>query len=139
MLRLTSIFIALLMGLLALSSCSKNDDDAIPDNQDIVTSDTTLVTGELTVVTNYFHNGDVIKAPTGTVVELFATYEDLRNGFDIYDLSSTGNTTYFGFINYGTYYVSAYATIGGLDYTAENAVQVRPNRSETLTITMLPK
>jgi hypothetical protein len=128
----------LLLVTFALASCSKNDDDPVPVNQEIVTADTTLVTGELTVITKYMRNGDLKDAPTGTIVELFATYEDLQNGFDIYDLRSTGNSTYFGFINYGTYYVRAHTTISGVNYSAENAVQVRPNRAETLTVTMFP-
>lgn len=126
-----------LVAIAGFSSCAK-ESDPIPVNQEIVTVDSTLVTGELTVVVKYLKNGSVLDAPGGTLVRLFATYEDLENGLDIYDLTSTGNSAYFGFINYGTYYVKAEATIGSVNYWADNAVQVRPNRFETLTITMLP-
>lgn len=132
---LNLLIIILLAG--AMASCTKNE-DAVPVNQDIVTYDTTLVTGELEVQVFYLVNGNLTNAPQNTYVKLYATYEDLQNNFDIYDLYTNGNRAYFGFINYGTYYVTAEVRIGAVNYYAQNAVQVRPNRLETLSITMTP-
>ncbi|MCF8370816.1 MAG: hypothetical protein K9H64_04285 [Bacteroidales bacterium] len=131
-----------LIGVLAVASffASCNlDNTASPSTQDIVYSDTSLITGELSVEVLYFDQaGQNYKpAPSGTGVFLFATFEDLQNNMPIYALQTTNsNSVYFGFINYGNYYVLGFNNTSLNNYEGVSVVQVRPRRHEVLTLSM---
>jgi hypothetical protein len=117
-------------------SC-KNDEDVTPMQQNVVTSDSSSSSGELTVSVQYKQNGTITTAGANANVRLYFEYEDIERGLYIYDLytNDEGNA-YFGFINIGTYYIYSEYTIGGTTYIKESAVQVRSQRDEQLTITL---
>ena len=72
-------------------------------------------------------------------VELFAAYEDIQTGLSIYNMATNSSgLAYFGFINYGNYYVRASGNINNVFYKNVSVVQVRPRRQELLNITMYP-
>ncbi len=132
----------------AMMSCKKDkdNDDELPP-QEIVTYDTSGITGQLLVKTYYLDNNNNQVPAYSTVVYLYADYDDIQidktnstNDLAIYRLitASDNNEAYFGYINYGNYYVWANATINGTYYERISIVQVRPNREEVLNITMLP-
>lgn len=130
-----SLFIACSIGFFSCNS----DDDVIPPGQTIVVEDTSEVTGTLTVRVFYYNSGNVNPTPTGTVVNLYGTYEDAINQshkLAIYSLYTSDNQAYFGYINYGNYYVGASANIFGFNYSGLSIVQVRPRRDEILSLTM---
>jgi hypothetical protein len=137
-----------LFSLSAMMSCKKDkdDDNELPP-QEIVTYDTSGITGQLTVKTFYLDNNNNQVPAYSTVVCLYANYDDIQvdktnstNDLAIYRLitESNDNEAYFGYINYGNYYVWASATINGVYYERISIVQVRPNREEVLNLTMLP-
>ncbi len=130
------------------SSCKKNDDNNDIPPQQVVTSDTSGYTGTLTVNTYYLDDNSNQVIANGTNVFLYASYNDIitdqsneSNDLAIYRLTtaSDDNAAYFGYINYGNYYVWAFNTINGVDYERISIVQVRPKRDELLNITMLQK
>ncbi len=130
------------------SSCKKNDNNDNLPPQEIVTADTSGYTGTLTVNTYYLNDNSNQVVANGTNVFLYASYNDIitdqsnsSNDLAIYRLTtaSDNNVAYFGFINYGNYYVWAFNTIGGFDYERISIVQVRAQRDEFLNITMLKK
>lgn len=130
------------------SSCKKNNDNNDLPPQEVVTNDTSGYTGTLTVNTYYLDNNNNQVAANGTNVFLYASYNDIitdqsnaSNDLAIYRLTTASdkNMAYFGYINYGNYYVWAFNTIGGYDYERISIVQVRPQRDELLNITMLQK
>ena len=111
--------------------------DSIPEEQDIVYVDTSGLTGKLTVYSKYYDSANQINnAPDGTSISLYATYEDLQNGLSLYNVFTTSDSAYFGFINYGNYYVSSNASVDTNFYYGDAAIQIRPDRTEKLTITM---
>ena len=127
--------------LLFLSACgtkeSDPEPDTIPDEQEIVYEDTSGLTGQLHVIAKYYtYDNQLEDAPSGTSVSLYASYEDLQNGLSLYNVFTTNDTAYFGYINYGNYYVSSSTYIDTLFYYGNAALQVRPGRKEELTITM---
>ena len=129
-----------ILGLL-LASCTSSepepDPDPIPEEQEIVYVDTSGLTGRLTVVAKYYtSSGQLMNAPTGSLVSLYASYDDLVNGLSLYNVATRNDTAYFGYINYGNYYVLADTYVDTSYYYGEAAVQIRPDREETLTITM---
>ncbi len=137
--KIKSIIIIIVISIAAIfSSCTIKDDNS-PPTQEIVYNDTSLLTGELSVEVLYF---DMLSqtyrpAPSGTNIFLFATFDDLENNLPIYAIETTGsNTAYFGFINYGNYYVLAFNNIQYNYFEGVSVVQVRPRRQELLTITM---
>ncbi|MEA3446763.1 MAG: hypothetical protein U9R19_18765 [Bacteroidota bacterium] len=134
-----SLLLILVIGFgLLFTSCNKSNTNS-PIPQEIVYSDTSLITGELAVEALYFDpvTQNYKPAPSGTGVFLFATFEDLQNNLPIYALETTSsNSVYFGFINYGNYYVLAFKDINYDYYEGISVVQVRPRREEWLTITM---
>ncbi len=143
------LFLLLIPFVIATSSsCKKNNDnDALPP-QDVVTYDTSGYTGILTVKTYYLDGNNNQVAANGTNVFLYASYNDIitdqsntSNDLAIYRLTtaSDNNVAYFGYINYGNYYVWAFNTIGGYNYERISIVQVRPQREELLNITLLQK
>lgn len=136
----------LLFSIALITACnSKNSSstepeptpDPIPEEQEIVYLDTSGLTGKLTVTAKYYDiNNQINNAPEGTSVSLYASYDDMQNGLSLYNVFTTADTAYFGFINYGNYYVTSNTSIDTLFYYGEAAVQVRPDRKEDLTITM---
>ena len=137
-----SYIIFAFLAIFFAASCANDDDGGdiatIPQQQVVVTNDSTGLTGELTVKVRYLENNTLFNATSGTIVQLFNTYEDLVNNLPIYDLGTAADSAYFGFINYGNYYVRAENTYGGVLYIGDAAVQVRPSRYEILTLTMFP-
>lgn len=130
--------IAVILLAWAFASCENTGDNS-PPTQEIVYSDTSLITGELSVEVLYFDqpNNTLKPAPSGTGVFLYATFEDIENNLPIYTLATTSNhPVYFGFINYGNYYVLGFRDINGVYYEGVSVVQVRPRRHERLTLTM---
>jgi len=134
--------------IIATSSCKKNNDNNDLPPQEVVTNDTSGYTGTLTVNTYYLDGNNNQVVANGTNVFLYASYNDIitdqtnsSNDLAIYRLTtaSDNNVAYFGYINYGNYYVWAFNTIGGYDYERISIVQVRPQREEFLNITMLQK
>ena len=135
--------------MIMVSSCKKEEDNdnTPPQPQEIVTNDTSSITGQLTVKTFYMDNNNNTVPAYSTVVCLYADYDDIQidrtnstNDLAIYRLitATNDNTAFFGYINYGNYYVWAKATINGTQYERISIVQVRPRREEVLNITMLP-
>ena len=135
----TYVFLlSLMVTALFFVSCETGDTNS-PATQEIVYSDTSSLTGELSVEVLYYDDfsHDFKPAPSGTDVYLFATFEDLQNNLPIYYLQTSGNNSlYFGFINYGNYYVLAMNGSGFDYYEGVSVVQVRPRRQEWLTLTM---
>ncbi len=136
------------MILTSFLSCKKKDSNEDLPPQEIVTYDTSGYTGVLTVNTYYLDDNSNQIAANGTNVFLYASYNDIitdqsnsSNDLAIYRLTTAtdNNIAYFGYINYGNYYVWAFNTIGGFDYERISIVQVRPQREELLNITMLQK
>ena len=127
-----------IIGLFWFTACD-TDDPASPATQEIVYSDTSLLTGELSVEVLYFRDNtnSFNPAPSGTQIFLYATYEDLINHLPIYALEThNDNSVYFGYINYGNYYVLGTTYIGADYYEGVSVVQVRPRRQEWLTLTL---
>lgn len=111
--------------------------DPIPEEQEIVYQDTSGLTGELTVFAKYYDiNNQIHDAPDGTHISLYASTEDLTNDLSLYDIWTTGDSAYFGFINYGNYYVKSDLYVDTLYFYNDAALQIRPGRKEELTITM---
>lgn len=143
-----NVLLIVAFSLLTASACKKDkdNDDELPP-QEIVTYDTSGITGQLLVKTYYLDNNNNQVPAYSTVVYLYANYDDIQvdktnstNDLAIYRLITAGdnNEAYFGYINYGNYYVWANATINGTYYERISIVQVRPDREEVLNITMLP-
>ena len=139
------LFGILLFTTVVNSSCKKTK-DTIPDQQQILTSDTSGMTGKLTVYVKYLNQSGQVVNANNTDVFLYASREDItadlagtNNDLAIYRIyTGSGNTAYFGYINYGNYYVLAFNNnISGLSYSKTSIVQVRPQQNETLTITMI--
>lgn len=139
--KLLPIALALL-ALTAMNACGDSDPPH-PDPQDIVYEDTSGMTGELAVEV-FYEDGSIYQA-NGSYVFLYANREDLdydltvdnNNSFAIYRIyTASDNIAYFGYINYGNYYVLAYNYIDGREYDKYAIVQVRPQREELLRITM---
>lgn len=139
-------FIGILLLVYTISSGCKKTKDTIPDQQQILTYDTSGMTGKLTVYVKYLNPSNQVLNATNTDVFLYASRDDItadlaasNNDLAIYRLyTGTGNTAYFGYINYGNYYVLAFNNnIGGLSYSKTSIVQVRPQQNEVLTITMV--
>jgi hypothetical protein len=131
------LIVAILLAA-SFANCENTGDNS-PPTQEIVYSDTSLITGELTVEMLYYDESDFDfkPAPSGTGVFLYATFEDLQNNLPIYALETTSNNSvYFGFINYGNYYVLGFRDINFDYYEGVSVVQVRPRRHELLTLTM---
>jgi len=129
----------LFLAVIIFYSCEEQSEDIIPDNQQIVEFDTSSITGKLVVDARYQmpNNGEIIGAPSGTHILLFATYEDYLNKLEIYDLIVTNSSRVnFGYFNFGNYYVWASNNIEGKVYEGLEAVQVRPRREEILNLTM---
>lgn len=119
------------------NSESEPDPDPIPEEQEIVYVDTSGLTGKLTVFANYYDiNNQINNAPQGTSISLFASYDDMQNGLSLYNVFTTADSAYFGYINYGNYYVTSNTTIDTTFYYGQAAVQIRPERKEELNITM---
>ncbi len=132
--------------LLLFTSCKKDDEETQLPPQEVVTEDTSGLTGELTVYTYYLDDNNHQVPAYSTVVYLYASYDDIlidrnnsTNDLAIYRLitATDNNVAYFGYINYGNYYVWANATINNKYYERISIVQVRPGRKETLNVTML--
>ena len=136
------LFIAVAL-VFAFASCKKNDDDVAPPPQEIVTSDTSGLTGELTVQTYVQHNASNITPLNYSNVFLYTSYDDIMTDLNnsseslaIYRLSTAtdNNVAYFGFINYGDYYVLGFKTEEEYYYEKVSIVQVRPGRKEHLNL-----
>ena len=139
------IFGFLLFTFIVSSGCKKTK-DTIPDQQQILTYDTSGMTGRLTVYTKYLNPSNQVVNATNTDVFLYASRDDItadlagtNNDLAIYRVyTGSGNTAYFGYINYGNYYVLAFNNnISGLSYSKTSIVQVRPQQNEVLTVTMI--
>jgi hypothetical protein len=127
-----------------LFSCKKNADPT-PAQQEILTYDTSGMTGKLTVFVKYLNPQNQVVNATNSNVYLYASFNDIQVDLSgsTYDLAiyrlntGSGNKAYFGYINYGNYYVLSFNdNIGGLNYRKTSIVQVRPQQSEELTVTM---
>ncbi len=130
--------VSIIVSVIIFSSCEPTTPEP-PVQQNIVYNDSSLITGQLTADIVYYDEAgeNFIPAPSGTVVYLFATYEDLLNNLPLYSLQTAiNNTVYFGYLNYGNYYVLASDTIDSFYYEGISAVQIRPNREELLHIIM---
>lgn len=139
MIRLYFIFTLVALTIFACKSSGEPepDPDPIPEEQEIVYIDTSGLTGELLVIAKYYNaSSQLIDAPTGTSVSLYASYDDLINGLSLYNVFTIGDSAYFGYINYGNYYVQSVAYVDTLTYYGEAALQIRPEREEELIITM---
>lgn len=124
---------------LALVSCKK-DNDNNPDSQDIVNEDNSELTGKLNVKVYYNNGNGAVVAPSGVVVSLYASTQDIQYGYSMFDVSTNSSgVAYFGYVNIGNYYVVSTANIGNVNYQGIDMVQVRPRRDEILNMTMLPK
>lgn len=137
--NLLYIFISILIFTACKSSNSESepDPDPIPDEQEIVYVDTSGLTGKLTVFAKYYDiNNQINNAPQGTSISLFASYDDMQNGLSLYNVFTTADSAYFGYINYGNYYVTSNTMIDTSFYYGQAAVQIRPERKEELNITM---
>jgi hypothetical protein len=125
-------------------SCKKND-GTVPAQQQILTYDTSGMTGQLVVYVNYLNPSNQVINANYSNVYLYASRDDIQTDLTntSYDLAiyriNTGsdNSAYFGYINYGNYYVLSFNdNIGGLSYQKTSIVQVRPQQHEELTVTM---
>ena len=125
-------------------SCRKTA-EPIPAQQQILTYDTSGMTGELSVYVKYLNPQLQIVNATNTDIFLYASRDDIQTDLtnSSYDLAiyrintGSGNKAYFGYINYGNYYVYSFNNnINGLSYQKTSIVQVRPQQSEELTVTM---
>ncbi len=125
-------------------SCSKKA-DPVPAQQQILTYDTSGMTGRLTVYVKYMNPQFQIVDANNTDIFLYASRDDIQTDLtnSSYDLAiyrlntGTGNKAYFGYINYGNYYIYSFNNnINGLSYQKTSIVQVRPQQSEELTVTM---
>ncbi|PIP53990.1 MAG: hypothetical protein COX07_07820 [Bacteroidetes bacterium CG23_combo_of_CG06-09_8_20_14_all_32_9] len=134
----------LTVAFLLITSCKKSK-DPVPIQQQILAYDTSGMTGRLTVYVKYLDTLNHIQNATNTNVYLYASRDDITLDLSgtTYDLAiyrlntGNGNSAYFGYINYGNYYVLAFNNnINGLSYSKTSIVQVRPQQSEELTITM---
>lgn len=133
------IFISILLFTACKYSNSENElnPDPIPEEQEIVYVDTSGLTGKLTVFAKYYDiNNQINNAPQGTSISLFASYDDMQNGLSLYNVFTTADSAYFGYINYGNYYVTSNTMIDTSFYYGQAAVQIRPERKEELNITM---
>ena len=129
--------------VVSIFSCKKNNDDEDLSSQSIVTSDTSGVTGELTVYTHYYKDGGSTATELSNVdVFLYANYDDIQidlqsnnNDLAINRITEDGtNSAYFGYINYGNYYVLGMKEEAGNHYEKISIVQVRPLRDEQLNL-----
>lgn len=136
-------YITVLLIVVSFLSCKKNNDDEDLSSQTIVVNDTSGVTGELTVYTYYFKNGESTPTELNNVdVYLYASYNDIQldlqstnNDLAIYRITEEGtNSAYFGYINYGNYYVLGVKEEAGNHYEKTSIVQVRPLREEQLNL-----
>ena len=124
------------------NSCKKDDNVEPAPPQEIVTSDTSGLTGELTVETFYVQHGSSNITPLRfSSVFLYSNYDDIMTDLNnntenlaIYRLTTApdNNVAYFGFINYGDYYVLGFKNEAGYYYEKVSIVQVRPGRQEYL-------
>ncbi len=135
-------FIGLLI-IVSIFSCNKKDNNNDLPPQTIVTSDTSGVTGELTVHTYYYKDGgNTATSLSNADVFLYASYDDIQvdlqssnNNLAIYRITEDGtNSAYFGYINYGDYYVLGMKEEAGNHYEEISIVQVRPLRDEHLNL-----
>ncbi len=123
--------------IITLYACGNSDEEVTPIQQQVITSDSSSSSGELTVSVKYKNNGVISSAGENATVRLYFEYEDIQRGLHIYDLQTNNQgNAYFGFINIGTYYIYSEYTIGGITYRKESAVQIRSQRDERLTITL---
>ena len=129
--------------VVSIFSCKNNNDDGDLPPQTIVTSDTSGVTGELTVYTYYYKDGGSTATDLSNAdVFLYASYDDIQidlqssnNNLAIYRITEDGtNSAYFGYINYGDYYVLGMKEEAGNHYEKISIVQVRPLRDEHLNL-----
>jgi len=129
--------------VISIFSCKKNNNEGELPPQTIVTNDTSGVTGELTVHTYYFKNEETTPTELNNVdVYLYASYNDIQldlqstnNDLAIYRVTENGtNSAYFGYINYGNYYVLGIKEEAGNHYEKTSIVQVRPLRDEQLNL-----
>ena len=142
--RIVTILLILIIAI-GLVNCSETE-PIEPVPQEILFSDTSGYTGELTVFV-YYNNGFEVYPAVSSNVFLYGTYEDIIRDLEnysedlaIYRLTTeSNNTAYFGFINHANYYVLAYNTILGKYYEKISIVQVRAQQHEELNITLEPK
>ena len=125
-------------------SCKKNT-DPLPAQQQILLNDTSGLTGRLTVYVKYLSPAFQVVNANNSNVYLYASRDDIQTDLtnSAYDLAiyrintGTGNNAYFGYINYGNYYVYSFNNnINGLSYQKTSIVQVRPLQKEELNVTM---
>lgn len=123
-------------------NCTKTEPNE-PIPQEILFSDTSGYTGELTV--HVFYNDGFGTYPAiNSIVFLYAAYDDIIRDLDNYSedlaiyrlITADDKSAYFGFINNANYYVFAYNTIQGIYYDKISIVQVRAQQHETLNITL---
>jgi hypothetical protein len=125
--------------LMVIMGGCKVDNTTPPINQEVVLYDTSAITGQLWTDVFYYNetNGTFLSAPQGTMLSLFASYDDIDRWLPLYSLQTTTSyRVYFGYLIYGNYYVVALSTISGKNYEGIGIVQVRPGREELLSLTM---
>ncbi len=138
--KIKSIFVLLAIVLIAFASCNKDDDEDPYQPNNIVTYDTSGLTGELIIRVYHYNGTHNIPAEWGFKVRLFVTYDDAeRNEPYLYEVATnTNGVAYFGYINYGDYYVKGTGSYNGVNYISNiNVTQVlagRLNDQATLTV-----
>ena len=139
-------YISVFFTMFALYSCEEDNEDEQLPPQEIIVNDTSGLTGELTVYTFILDENNTQVPAYSSIVYLYANYDDIltdlnnsTNDLAIYRLitAPNDNVAYFGYINYGNYYVYANTTVNNKFYERISIVQVRPNRKEYLNITMI--
>ena len=95
------------------------------ETQNIIYSDSSQFTGRLNI---YTYNTSAAKLPDAEIF-LYLTYQDLlQDLYVLYLKSDRTGFADFGYINYGNYYLRAYATVSGNIVRDTTVVQVRPRR-----------
>ena len=139
-------FILLGLFLIILAGCKKDDEADAAQSSQIITEDTSEITGRLSINTYYLDSASgTEKEAYNAEVYLYASYDDITtdrqnnaHNLALFHLttSSSSNEADFGYVNYGNYYIWAYATIHRTYYEQIAIVQVRPQQEESINVVM---
>ena len=133
------IFFILTIGVIGFVACDDDREDYIPIYEEqVLTEQPDTTYGDLSIEIAYEYNNRTSAAPAGTRVNLYRTAEDLAMGIPMYEFEiySTDNIIYAGYLAAGTYYVLAFADIGLYNYEGTKAVQVVANNHRGAFVTM---
>lgn len=114
------------IGLIVLIiSCGGNATNTPQPTQTIVSSDTSITSGNLQV-TVYDNASNKV---AGADVFLYLSYDDIkRNLYVLYLRTASNGLANFGYINTGNYYIRAAANIAGIQKSDTAVVQVQSRR-----------